>query len=116
VLFLVMIEDQFLTLHILINPCCNMKFDPLFLRPLLYILCILTCYFFTENLTSTIGRRVDMCFVSKEEVLPEIMDSFVFVLAAVCNTCSLVCLRNDLSYIGLFELLSILCTGFKAAY
>jgi hypothetical protein len=116
VLFLIMIEDQFLTLHILINLCCNMKFDPLFLRPLLYILCILTCSFFTKNLTSTIRRRVDMCFVSKEEVLLEIVDSFVLVLATVCNTYSTVCLRNDLSYIGLFELLGILCTGFKAAY
>jgi hypothetical protein len=36
-----------------------------------------------ENMTSALGRRINVCFVCEEDILLEIVDGFVFVLAAI---------------------------------
>jgi hypothetical protein len=63
-----------------------------------------------EDSALLLGSRIKVCFISKVNKLPEILDQLVLVLFTIFNPLSLICGRNLLCYICLLiHLTSISC-------
>ena len=50
-----------------------------------------------------------MCFIRKEEILPEIIDRLALVLLAVIRALAEICIRNQLLYVCLLITLTSIC-------
>jgi hypothetical protein len=82
-------------------------FVPRIILPLLSsflnILGIRTRSLFPENITLSLRRRINVCFVSKVDILPEIVDYLVLVLPAIILSFLVIQARNLFLHICLFK-------------
>ena len=74
------------------NPSRDMELDTFLLPPFHNILIIIPLSKLSEYSWSLLCRRIDMCFVCKEDIAPEILHRLVLVLLSVCNPLVLILL------------------------
>lgn len=82
-LFFVVVELKVLCFYVLGNLCRNIELDSLPLPSLCDILIIVAFPTLPKHAWSLLCRRIDMCFVGKEDIPPKIVYSLVLILFTV---------------------------------
>jgi hypothetical protein len=85
IVFFIIIKLQLLGFVEPTNPCGGMKGNPLLLPPFWDILGIIPGAFLSKDAVDSKGRRINVCFISEEDITPKILHRLINMLLTISH-------------------------------